>query len=137
MMINLLEQVIHLLVHNGKSSLDVLWVGGTIRNEHGYQIQYRFSWEEFKALAQDCWDTYFPGNPGIKIVGDRWWIESDLTSDGEDWVFRRIPGWEYSEMLPCHYPPEEQKSLIERMVGCPAGGNLAEVLQDDRDYSLD
>lgn len=125
-MVNLLEQIIHLLVENGKSSLDVLWVGGTIQTERGLRLQYRFSWEEFKALAQDCWDSYFPGNYWIKVVGDCWWIEADLINDNEVWVFRRVPGIEYSEILPYHHPTEERKSLIERMVGCPAGG-IAQV----------
>lgn len=85
--VNLLQQVIYLLVKNGKSSLDVLWVGA--KELEGSAVE--MSWEDFQRHAVNQWAFYPTYPPGLVVVGDDWWIEVQYGESIDHLIFRKVP----------------------------------------------
>jgi hypothetical protein len=128
--VNLHQQVIHLLVENGKSSLDVLWVG--VKELEGRAVE--MSWEEFQRHAANQW-AFYPIYPmGLVIVGDRWWIEVQYGESGDYLVLRKVPERpRYHGMTQDEYTLDHEKEeILNRAIGT-VEGNLAEALLEERE----
>jgi len=118
----LLQQVIHLLVKNGKSSLDVLWVG--VKELEGHPVE--MSWEDFQRHAANQW-AFYPIYPmGMVIVGDRWWVEVQYGEAGDYLVFRKVPDRFH------YYEVAKKEEILDRAIGT-VEGNLAEALLEERE----
>lgn len=83
---NLLEETLEKLELNGKTELDVKWVG----NEN-----YYFNWEEFKIIAKN---TDYDSRHGeaevavdLIVVGDDFWLERNEYYGDEWWEFKEHP----------------------------------------------
>lgn len=122
--VNLLQHVIHLLVANGKSSLDVLWVG--VKELKG--SAFEMSWEDFQRHAANQWAFYPTYPPGLVVVGDDWWIEVRYGESGDYLVFRKVP--ERSR----YYGMAKKEEILDRIIGT-VEGNLEEALLDEREFS--
>lgn len=78
---NLLSETLSDLLSNGKSPLDVFWVG----SKDG---KYAISWEEFAKIATNT--NYNEGLGGqeitsdLVVVGQSWWLERH-EYDGSEW----------------------------------------------------
>jgi hypothetical protein len=95
---NLLEETLEVLKKNGKSEIDVRWVG--CRSQYpAHWFTYYFNgiktWEEFKEEAKDIWYDRGYGNQeianGLVIVGDNWWMERHEYDGLEWWEFKTLP----------------------------------------------
>ena len=83
---NLLKETLEKLKLNGKTELDVKWVG----NEN-----YYFSWEEFKEIGMNTeYDSGY-GSAEIAmdllVVGEDFWLERYKYDGSEGWEFKTLP----------------------------------------------
>ena len=83
---NLLKETLEKLQINGKTELDVKWVG----NEN-----YYFTWEEFKIIAKN---TEYDSGYGaaevamdLIVVGEDFWLERHEYDGSERWEFKENP----------------------------------------------
>lgn len=82
---NFLAETIESLEENGKTPLDVLWIGTSF---------CFMTWEEFCANADFLYDSGYGSaeiNEDLVIVGFDWWLERDEYDGLEWWAFKRIP----------------------------------------------
>jgi hypothetical protein len=91
--VNLLEETIAKLYWHDKTSRDVCFVGVLDTRDPSWPIKISMTWEEFKALAEGCWDEETgPGSSSLVIVGDTWWLERRETDDlRKVWDFKTKP----------------------------------------------
>ena len=82
---NLLSETLNILLENGKTPEDVLWVGDETRY---------MSWEDFKKAAYTSYDNGYGSEEvfeSLKIVGKDFWLERNSYDGSEWWEFKTIP----------------------------------------------
>ena len=96
---NLLSETLNILLENGKTPEDVLWVGDETRY---------MSWEDFKKAAYTSYDNGYGSEEvfeSLKIVGKDFWLERN-SYDGSEW-------WEY-KTYPIKPETEYQSKLLTK-----------------------
>lgn len=85
---NLLRETNEILRYNGKTPVDVLWVG----SRGG---EYKISWEEFVEIAAGTeYDSGYGAQEvasDLVIVGSDWWLSRREYDGSEWWSYHTIP----------------------------------------------
>jgi len=82
---NLLKETIEIIISNGKSVKNVVWVGNRKR---------KIAWEKFSAIADIEYDEGFGGSEiaaDLIIAGEDWWLERGEYDGSEWWEFKTMP----------------------------------------------
>lgn len=85
----LLAETVKVLVDNGKTTDDVLWVG--------FDAEFHCTWGEFVAASNFNYDNGYGGaevDTALKVVGADWWLERGEYDGSEWWDFKTIPAKE-------------------------------------------
>lgn len=114
-MANLLKETFECLEKNGKSMLDIEWIGGDT---------FTISKEDFMRLANVTYDNGYGGQEvpyDLVLVGKDFWLERK-EYDGSEW-------WEM-KMKPIK--PSEEKPIVTliRKDGCGVYRTLKEVQEE-------
>lgn len=84
---NLLQETLDELKENGKTPVDVRWVGRE-------SINAKCSWDDFAKQANFEYNNGYgwPEIPSdLVVVGDDWWIERAEYDGAEWWEFKTLP----------------------------------------------
>ena len=84
---NLLRETLDALKENGKTPVDVRWVGRT-------SISAKCNWEDFAKQANFEYDNSYGWKEipaDLFAVGDDWWLERKEDDVAEWWEFKAIP----------------------------------------------
>ena len=109
MLTNLLAETNKILVENGKTPLDVLFVASFSGGFDG-RVPALGTWEDFAKLANFQYDSGYGGadiNMNLVIVGDCWWLERGEYDGSEWWEFKTIP------MKPINSIPLDDSNIRE------------------------
>lgn len=91
---NLLKETLEVLKRNGKSSLDIVWIGsadGKFALSNDFELD---AWAQFIKMADFEYEDGYGGvvvSADLVIVGADWWLERMEYDTSEWWVFKSLP----------------------------------------------
>ena len=95
--VNFLEETIECLHDNGRTEVDVLWVGRDYvkySSPNRERIVYKSTWEDFCSKANYEYDNGYGSRMipnDLIVVGKDFWLERHEYDGSEWWEFKEMP----------------------------------------------